>query len=175
MPRPIKVVLAGIIFILSASLIAGFFSWRYAVGLLWSFAHGETAIGFWLAIGISLKWALFFAIACSTIDIFGWFYIADHAAPLFKRFWHFAPKNKTPTGENWRRKLLLKMPYVILPLFAVEAYGGVWLGIAAVKSLRLHKPASMALIILGNAAKMFLWGFGFDFIRWLYAKIGMQL
>lgn len=173
MPRAFKLWLAIVASILATIAAIGYFNRPYAIGLMWSFAHGETAIAYWMAIGLSLKNALLIAIACSTIDIIGWFWLADISTPLFKKFWDFSPREKACADSRFYR-WATKIPYAALPVFGLTP-GLIWTGIAFSKFFRLNKSASFILVVTGNAGKMVFWGLGFSLASFIYQLIMQNL
>ncbi len=154
--------LALIVMIGAAFLI----SRKHALGLAWTFLHGETAIGFWLKIGMRLRTAIGIAILCSSLDILGWFLLANGAEATLRN----GARQKTETKLEqsrmyaWARQL----PYGTLPLCGLIP-GNVWTGIAIAKVFGLNQYVSYALITLGNAGKMATAGYGinlgFSFFR----------
>ncbi len=63
------------LFVVLAVTITSYYDERYAFDLIRSFLNGETAIGFWMKHGLSLRQAVAMVTICSTYDLFTWFYL----------------------------------------------------------------------------------------------------
>ena len=132
------------------SLIFGIacFNKSYATGLAWSLFNAESSIGFWLAIGISLKKSITIAIACSTLETVGW-------------FWIIPPKGKPIDHNGKLYRWFKKTPYIMLPVFGFLT-GFKVPGIALSKLFNLNTGAAFILIESGNSAKIILSGLGLN-------------
>ncbi|RJQ13592.1 hypothetical protein C4553_02850 [Candidatus Parcubacteria bacterium] len=158
--------------VMTTGLVGAIFGCPYAPAFTYTFINGESAIAWWLGLGVSAHLAIAVAISCSTCDIFGWFYLANDPDSFFQKYLQ-ARIERGGESDAWVRRLAHKLPYTTLPLFGFIP-GLIFVGIPLSKKLGLNQKVSFVLIVLGNAFKMLAFGMGikvgFGFLLRLFSN-----
>ena len=131
---------------------------------MFTFINGESAIAWWVALGIPTYLAISISIVCSTVDIWGWFYLAGDPDSFLQKFIQRKVEQET-TSQSRLHRWMHRLPYATLPLFGFIP-SLIWVGIGISKKLGMNQKASIILISIGNAFKMIVAGVG---IKALYS------